>query len=77
MLFRGPRVQILTASIIFRLGILQVRAQDFQDLIYKKGQAGITKASVQLIFNNEDKKNSPALYEGMDKIIVMREVWHI
>ena len=54
---------------------MQVRAQSLQDLVYKKGQAGITKASVQLVFKNTDKKNSPHMYEELDDIIVMREVW--
>jgi structural maintenance of chromosome 2 len=56
------------------MGYLQVRAQNLQDLVYKKGQAGIQKASVQLVFNNEDKATSPHGYEQQDQIIVLREV---
>lgn len=54
--------------------LTQVRAQNLQDLVYKKGQAGIQKASVQLVFNNEDKATSPHGYEQQDQIIVLREV---
>lgn len=45
-------------SICFLLGISnlsQVRASNLQDLVYKNGQAGITKASVSITFDNSDK----------------------
>ncbi|XP_063934189.1 structural maintenance of chromosomes protein 2-like isoform X2 [Zophobas morio] len=62
-------------SICFVLGITnlaQVRATKLQDLIYKQGQASVTKASVTVCFNNSDKSRSPVGYENHDKIQVTR-----
>ena len=42
--------------------------------MYKRGQAGITKASVTIIFNNSDKKQSPVGFEQCDQITVTRQV---
>ncbi|PPD87549.1 hypothetical protein GOBAR_DD15512 [Gossypium barbadense] len=45
-------------SICFVLGITnlqQVRAANLQELVYKQGQAGITKATVSIIFDNSDR----------------------
>jgi structural maintenance of chromosome 2 len=64
-------------SICFVLGITnlsQVRASTLQDLVYKQGQAGITKATVSITFNNEDKSTSPIGYEHCDKLTVTRQV---
>jgi len=64
-------------AICFVLGITnlsQVRAKTLQELVYKNGQAGITKASVSIIFDNEDKKQSPIGYENFNEIIVTRTV---
>ncbi|EGC37686.1 hypothetical protein DICPUDRAFT_29916 [Dictyostelium purpureum] len=64
-------------SICFVLGISnlsQVRVDSLQELVYKKGQAGIVKASVTITFNNSDKKQSPAGYEHYDVITVTRQV---
>ncbi|PKK24939.1 structural maintenance of chromosomes 2 [Columba livia] len=64
-------------SICFVLGISnlsQVRASNLQDLIYKNGQAGITKATVSITFDNTDKKASPLGYEGHDEITVTRQI---
>ncbi|NWV28362.1 SMC2 protein, partial [Origma solitaria] len=64
-------------SICFVLGITnlsQVRASNFQDLIYKNGQAGITKASVSINFDNSDKSRSPLGFEANDEITVTRQV---
>ena len=49
-------------AICFVLGITtlsHVRVSNLQELIYKRGNAGITKAEVTLIFDNSDKKRSP------------------
>jgi structural maintenance of chromosome 2 len=49
-------------AICFVLGIsnlTQVRVGNLSELVYKQGQAGVTKASVTIVFNNEDKQNSP------------------
>ncbi|KAM4052044.1 structural maintenance of chromosomes protein 2 isoform 2-T5 [Anomaloglossus baeobatrachus] len=64
-------------SICFLLGIsnlTQVRASNLQDLVYKNGQAGITKATVSITFDNLDKKQSPLGFEAHDEITVTRQV---
>lgn len=53
---------------------LQVRANSLQELVYKQGQAGITKASVSIVFNNHDKQHSPVGYEHFDQLTVTRQV---
>lgn len=52
----------------------QVRASNLQDLVYKNGQAGITKANVSITFDNSDKKQSPLGFENHDEITVTRQV---
>eukprot|EP01104_Vermistella_antarctica_P000330 TRINITY_DN103_c4_g1_i1.p1 TRINITY_DN103_c4_g1~~TRINITY_DN103_c4_g1_i1.p1 ORF type:complete len:1259 (-),score=479.06 TRINITY_DN103_c4_g1_i1:455-4093(-) len=64
-------------SICFVLGISnlsQVRVSNLQELVYKQGQAGVTKASVTVVFNNSDKNQSPVGYESFDQITVGRQV---
>ncbi|EGD75581.1 SMC2 protein [Salpingoeca rosetta] len=64
-------------AICFVLGISnlsQVRASTLQELIYKQGQAGVTKATVSIVFNNEDKDQSPIGYEQHDTITVTRQI---
>ncbi|NWU70394.1 SMC2 protein, partial [Pterocles burchelli] len=64
-------------SICFLLGITnlsQVRASNLQDLVYKNGQAGISKATVSITFDNSDKKLSPLGFEANDEITVTRQV---
>ncbi|KAI9262024.1 hypothetical protein BY458DRAFT_515616 [Sporodiniella umbellata] len=64
-------------AICFVLGITnlsQVRASNLQDLIYKRGQAGITKASVTVVFNNDDRERSPVGFETHAQITVTRQV---
>ncbi|KFY09278.1 hypothetical protein V491_08282 [Pseudogymnoascus sp. VKM F-3775] len=64
-------------SICFVLGITNmttVRAQNLQDLIYKRGQAGVTKASVTIVFDNKDKKKSPIGFEEYAQISVTRQI---
>ena len=51
-----------------------MRASNLQDLVYKNGQAGITKASVSITFDNSDKKQSPLGFEAHDEITVTRQV---
>ena len=48
--------------------------QKRQDLIYKRGQAGVTKASVTIVFDNHDKKNSPIGFEEYAQISVTRQI---
>ncbi|KAI8378675.1 RecF/RecN/SMC [Choanephora cucurbitarum] len=64
-------------AICFVLGITnlsQVRASNLQELIYKRGQAGVTKASVTVVFNNEDRDRSPVGFEAYKQITVTRQV---
>lgn len=51
-----------------------LRAQNLQDLIYKRGQAGVTKASVTITFDNSDKAKSPIGFEQYPKISVTRQI---
>src|ERR1700743_2258117 len=50
-----------------------MRAQNQQDLIYKRGQAGITKASVTIVFDNSDREKSPVGLENCKQITVTRQ----
>ncbi|KAH6903906.1 nuclear condensin complex protein [Coprinopsis sp. MPI-PUGE-AT-0042] len=64
-------------AICFVLGITNMqtmRAQNQQDLIYKRGQAGITKASVTIVFDNSDISTSPESYQGCKQITVTRQI---
>lgn len=64
-------------AICFVLGITNmstVRAQNLQDLIYKRGQAGVTKASVSIVFDNRDKSKSPVGFEECTTISVTRQI---
>ncbi|KAF4071583.1 hypothetical protein AMELA_G00275090 [Ameiurus melas] len=64
-------------SICFLLGISnlsQVRASNLQDLVYKNGLAGITKATVSITFDNSNKKQSPFGFETHDEITITRQV---
>ncbi|KAG0132616.1 Structural maintenance of chromosomes protein 2 [Tuber indicum] len=64
-------------AICFVLGITNmttVRAQNLQDLIYKRGQAGVTKASVTIVFDNSDKAKSPINYQDFAQISVTRQI---
>lgn len=51
-----------------------VRAQNLQDLIYKRGQAGVTKASVTIVFDNRDTVKSPIGFEEYATISVTRQI---
>ncbi|KAF1913158.1 RecF/RecN/SMC [Ampelomyces quisqualis] len=64
-------------AICFVLGINNlsvVRAQNLQDLIYQRGQAGVTKASVTIVFDNRDKSKSPVTFEDRAQISVTRQI---
>ncbi|GFY92331.1 structural maintenance of chromosomes 2 [Actinidia rufa] len=64
-------------SICFVLGITnlqQVRASNLQELVYKQGQAGITKATVSIVFDNSDRNRSPLGYEDCPEIKVTRKI---
>ncbi|XP_066310411.1 structural maintenance of chromosomes protein 2-1-like [Miscanthus floridulus] len=64
-------------SICFVLGITdlrQVRATSLQELVYKQGQAGVTKATVSIVFDNSDRSRSPLGYEDSTEITVTRQI---
>lgn len=64
-------------AICFVLGLTNlssVRASNMQDLIYKRGQAGVTKASVTVVFDNSDKDRSPVAFENYATITVTRQI---
>jgi chromosome segregation ATPase len=49
----------------------QVRAQALSDFIYKQGTAGVTRASVSIMFDNRNKEQAPDGYK-MCKLILYR-----
>lgn len=64
-------------AICFLLGITNlshVRATNLQELVYKNGQAGVTKATVSITFDNRDKKQSPLGYDHFDEVVITRQV---
>ncbi|KAI8451653.1 hypothetical protein BY996DRAFT_7280118 [Phakopsora pachyrhizi] len=64
-------------AICFVLGITNlsaVRANNLQDLIYKRGQAGVTKASVTVVFDNQDKTKAPLGFEQYAEVTVTRQI---
>ncbi|KAK4052017.1 Structural maintenance of chromosomes protein 2 [Microbotryomycetes sp. JL221] len=64
-------------AICFVLGITNlttVRASNLLDLIYKRGQAGVTRASVTIVFDNSDKSKAPVGFENMPEISVTRQI---
>lgn len=64
-------------AICFVLGITSmatVRASNLQDLIYKRGQAGVVKASVTIVFNNSEISKSPIGFEKCAMISITRQI---
>ncbi|WFD32228.1 Structural maintenance of chromosomes protein 2 [Malassezia sp. CBS 17886] len=64
-------------AICFVLGLTNlssVRAANIQDLIYKRGQAGVTKASVTIVFDNSERAKSPVSFENYANITVTRQI---
>ncbi|KAG9124388.1 Structural maintenance of chromosomes protein 2, partial [Ceratobasidium sp. 392] len=64
-------------AISFVLGLTdykELRASNLQELIYKKGAAGITKASVTIVFDNSDEANSPSGFQNYKQITVTRQI---
>ena len=53
---------------------MKVRAGNLQDLVYKGGQAGVTRATVTITFDNSDSRQSPLGYETYEEITVSRQV---
>ena len=67
------RAQNIQVSQLLELFVMSSRLR-FQDLIYKRGQAGVTKASVTIVFDNRDKKKSPIGFEEYGQISVTRQI---
>ncbi|KAG8880639.1 Structural maintenance of chromosomes protein 2 [Tulasnella sp. 331] len=64
-------------AICFVLGLTdmsKLRCQNQQDLIYKRGAAGIVKASVTIVFDNSDKSKSPEGCQDLKQITVTRQI---
>ncbi|KAJ7178719.1 condensin complex subunit SMC2 [Mycena crocata] len=64
-------------AISFVLGLTNMstmRASNQTDLIYKRGQAGVTKASVTIVFDNSDISKSPPGHESSKQITVTRQL---
>ncbi|KAF9095480.1 Structural maintenance of chromosomes protein 2 [Mortierella sp. AD031] len=64
-------------AICFVLGITNwthVRASNIQDLVYKRGQAGVTKASVTVVFDNNDPEQCPVGFEKIKQITITRQI---
>ncbi|XP_049545553.1 structural maintenance of chromosomes protein 2 [Anopheles darlingi] len=64
-------------SICFVLGIsnlVHVRATSLQDLVYMSGQAGVTKATVTLVFDNSNPNQCPIGYENCNEISITRQI---
>jgi len=64
-------------AICFVLGITnlaQVRVDSLTQLVYKNGQAGVTKASVTVIFNNQDRRCTMHGLDKCDKISICRQI---
>lgn len=51
-----------------------MRAGNLSELVYKQGQAGVNKATVTIVFNNEDTGNSPVGFEQCPEVTVTRQV---
>lgn len=65
-------------AICFVLGISslsRIRVTSLTELIYKQGQAGVTKASVTLVLNNEDPMQSPPGYESYHILEITRQIF--
>jgi structural maintenance of chromosome 2 len=64
-------------AICFVMGISRfslIRVEKIQELVYKGGNANVSKASVTIFFDNSDKATSPSGYEDFDKINVSRSI---
>jgi structural maintenance of chromosome 2 len=51
-----------------------MRAEKLQELVYKGGNSGVTKASVTVKFDNSNKSQSPPGYTEVESIVVTRTI---
>ena len=68
------RAQNLQVTHLLTKLVKQRTNDGLQDLIYKRGQAGVTKASVTIVFDNRDTKKSPIGFEEYATISVTRQI---
>ena len=64
-------------AICFVLGLSRMelaRCNNLRELIYKNGQAGVTKANVTINFDNSDTNLSPMGFSQYSEIVIRREV---
>lgn len=64
-------------AITFVLGMQSarlMRGDSFQDLIFKQGQAGVSKASVTIVFDNSDQSKSPPYFRGLHEFAITRQI---
>ena len=47
---------------------------NLQELVYKQGQAGVTRATVTIVFDNADPTQTPVGYEQYDQITITRQI---
>lgn len=65
-------------ALCFVLGLSslsRVRASNLRQLIYMQGQAGVTRASVTVVFDNSDESKSPIGYTKTPFITVARTIY--
>ncbi|CAK9228215.1 unnamed protein product [Sphagnum troendelagicum] len=75
--YNGSGKSNILDSICFVMGITnlqQVRVANLQELVYKQGQAGVTKATVSIVFSNNDRSRSPIGYEDCPEITISRQI---
>ncbi|CAD5210876.1 unnamed protein product [Bursaphelenchus okinawaensis] len=64
-------------AICFLLGITNltwIRAQNNEDLVFKKGQGGVTKATVTITFDNSDPKHKPIGFEEQNILVIKKQI---
>ena len=64
-------------AICFVMGITRlshIRVEKMQELVYKGGNSGVSKASVTIIFDNSIKEFAPSGYEDFKQISVTRAI---
>lgn len=64
-------------AICFVMGISRlshIRVEKMQELVYKGGNAGVTKASVTITFDNSLKEFAPTGFEDQKDIHVTRQI---
>ncbi|XP_027205374.2 structural maintenance of chromosomes protein 2-like [Dermatophagoides pteronyssinus] len=75
--FNGSGKSNILDAICFVLGLSKLelaRCHTLNDLIYKNGHAGVTKASVIMEIDNSDNKFSHSDYSNSPVIVVRREI---